>query len=183
MASIANLRDIVDALVASAEKKQKLEKVTNDLESFFDLLTRSRELRTSLTNTVFNEEERCMIVTDICKEAGFDDITRNFIVLTVEFNSFNEMFAKRALVIDRLKKAAGKIRAHIKTAASLSDSELERIKKVITGSTGKDVELSTEVDPSLIAGMFARVENKVFDSSVKSRLGKIKSVLASGQKI
>ena len=177
MASIANLRDLVDALITSAAEKQKLQKVTNDLDSFFDLLTRSRELRSSLTNTVFNDEERRRIISDICNESGLDELSRNFLLLTVEFDNFNEMYKKRSLVIDRLKKAAGKIQAHITTAKTLSDSELEKIKNTITGSTGKEVELETSVDPSLIAGMIARVENRVFDNSVRSRLNKIRSVL------
>lgn len=178
MASVANLRDLVDALVASAGTKDKLEKVTADLESFFDLLKRSKELRSSLTNTVFNEDERRRIISDISNELKFDEVTRNFIILTIEFDSFNEMLGKRSLIIDRLKKAAGKVRAHVTTATSLSDSELERIKSTISASTGKDVEIETRVDQSLIAGMIARVENKVFDNSIRSRLNKIKSVLS-----
>ncbi len=178
MAAIADLRDLVDALIESASEKQKLEKVTGEIESFLDLLKRSKELRSSLTNTVFDEDERSRIITDICNQSNFDEMTRNFILLTLEFDNFNDLYDKRSVVIDRLKKAAGKIQAHITTATSLSDSELETIKTTISGSTGKDVEIETSVDPSLIAGMIAKVENKVFDNSVRSRLNKMKSVLS-----
>lgn len=178
MASIAELRDLVGALVESAREKQKLEKVTDEIASFLDLLKRSKELRSSLTNTVFDDDERRRIISDICDESNFEDITKNFILLTLEFDCFNELYSKRSVIVDRLKKAAGKIQAHIITATSLSDSELETIKNTISGSTGKDVEIETSVDPSLIAGMIAKVENNVFDNSVRSRLNKIKSVLS-----
>lgn len=177
MASIANLRDLVDALITSAGEHQKLEKISKDLESFFDLLKKSKELRSSLTNTVFNDEERSRIVSDVCNASGIDELTRNFLLLTVEFDNFNELYDKKSVIIDRIKKAAGKIQAHITTATSLSEAELEKIKHTIAGSTGKEVELETRVDPSLIAGMIARVENRVFDNSIRSRLNKIRSVL------
>jgi len=99
-------------------------------------------------------------------------------MLCVEMNKFGALLGNRTQVIQKLKKAAGKIQAHIKTASSLTDTEIERLKNSISTDTGKQVEISTEVDPSLIGGMIARVENKVFDNSIKSRLERIKSVLS-----
>ena len=178
MASIATLRDLVDALTHSAQEENKLESIIGDLESFFVLINKNSELKSTLSNTVFDEEERSTIISDVSAISGYDNITKNFLMLCVEMNKFGALLGNRTQVIQKLKKAAGKIQAHIKTASSLTDTEIERLKNSISTDTGKQVEISTEVDPSLIGGMIARVENKVFDNSIKSRLERIKSVLS-----
>lgn len=177
MASIAKLRDIVDALVASARESGELQKVTQDIENFFKLMDADRTLRQVLLNSVYRSDERMQIISDISPVYGFSDITKNFLSLTLELDRFSELLSTKHQMLDRLKRAAGRIQADVTTPSELSQQEYERIKEAIANKTGREVELRTKVDPSILGGMIAKIDNNLFDSSIRTRLERMKSVL------
>jgi len=43
---------------------------------------------------------------------------------------------------------------------------------------GQEVEVSSKVDPEIIGGIIAKVEDRVFDGSIKTQLEKIRGVLS-----
>ena len=87
----------------------------------------------------------------------FDGITR----------SFDEM-------ADEL---AGRARATVSTAASLSADMKGQVKEALETSTGKSIEIDFQVDPSLIGGMVAQVGDISYDASVRARLEELQSAL------
>ena len=58
MATIATLRDLVDALIVSAKQENQLQEVTSNLTSFFDLIDTNNQLKGSLLSSIFDVEER-----------------------------------------------------------------------------------------------------------------------------
>lgn len=69
---------------------------------------------------------------------------------------------------------AGRVRAHVTTAATLSDSMLAEVKKTLEASTGKTVLVDASVDAELIGGMVVKVGSIVYDASVRNRLDQLK---------
>jgi len=58
MATVATLRDLVSALVDSAADQSELSGVRANMESFFERVADSSELRDVLLSTVFSIEEK-----------------------------------------------------------------------------------------------------------------------------
>jgi F-type H+-transporting ATPase subunit delta len=59
----------------------------------------------------------------------------------------------------------------------LSETELNRIIDSLYKATGRNVELTLNVDPSIIGGLITIIGDKVFDNSIKTQLEKIQGVL------
>ena len=177
MASVATLKDIVGALIQSAKEENKLSEITSDLESFFNLYSKNEDIKSSLGNSVFEIDERKNIVSDISSKAGFSNLTTNFLTLATELDKFKALINNKEQIINALKKASGILRAEITAASSISDHDLQRVKDALHRATGRQVEISVNIDPSLIGGIITRVEDKVFDNSVKTQLDKMKGVL------
>ena len=76
---------------------------------------------------------------------------------------------------------AGRLRVQVTTADPLSDALENDIKAALEKATGKQVVLDTSIDASLIGGLVARVEGRVYDASVKNRLEALKHRLITGQ--
>ena len=77
---------------------------------------------------------------------------------------------------------AGRIRALVTTARPLDAALAAEVKAALENSTGKTIIMQTEVDPSLIGGMVAKVDTKVYDASMRSQLHKLKTqLLNAGQ--
>ncbi len=72
------------------------------------------------------------------------------------------------------KKKQGVVELTITSARALSD----QVKKTITRIFGDNVELTEQVDPSLIGGFVARTTDMIMDVSIKGRLKKLQLFLS-----
>ena len=61
----------------------------------------------------------------------------------------------------------------------MTDKQRERLEKALSKATGRTIEAKVFVDPTVIGGVIARVDDLVFDGSVSSRLADAKLVLGS----
>lgn len=177
MASVATLKDLVVALIESAKEGNKLKEVTSNLESFFTIYFIQEEINTTLSSTAFETEERKNIISDVSRKAGYSSLTTNFLALAIELDKFKSLINNKEQIISRLKKASGLIKAEITAANSISDYDLKRVKDALNRVTGKQVEVAVNIDRTIIGGIIARVEDKVFDNSVKTQMERIRGAL------
>ncbi|MFQ5787355.1 MAG: ATP synthase F1 subunit delta [Thermodesulfobacteriota bacterium] len=178
MASVATLRDLIEALIESAREENKLQKVTSDLEKFFKTISSHKDLKKILGSSVFEIEERKDIVGDICEKIGLDNLTINFIKLIIELEKLKTLINSQEPLIRRLIKVSGIQRAEVTFPETPSESDLSKIKESLQRLTGNEIELVVKVDPSILGGMITKVEDKVFDGSIKTQLEKIRGVLS-----
>jgi len=178
MASIATLRDLTEALIESAGEEGKLNKVISDMEDFFSILDANDELRNILWSSTFELGEREGIIKDLSAKQGYDKLSLNFLNVVLELDKFHSLVKSQQTFIQKLRKASGKLKAEVVMASEPSESDLNRIKSAVTKAVGQDVEITTKVDPSIIGGIITKVEDKVFDASIKTQLERMRSVLS-----
>jgi len=177
MATIATLKDLVDALTETGLENNNLETIISNLKTFFELVSGNQEIKNVLGTSAFEVDEKSRVVSDISEKAGFLNETKNFLILSAEMEKFSGLLSKQDEIIRRLEQSAGKLKAEIISAGSLSETDLNRIKDSLFKATGKDVELKVNIDPSIIGGLVTIIGDKVFDNSVKTQLEKIQGVL------
>lgn len=177
MASIATLRDLTEALIESAREEGKLDTVTSDLEDFFKLISDTEEVRNILWSSTFELQERKGIIEDIGRKKGYDKLTVNFLTVVIELDKFKSLVKSEETVVQKLRKASGKLRAEVIMATQPTESDLARIKEALVKAVGQDVEVTSKVDPGIIGGIITKVEDKVFDGSIKTQLERVRNVL------
>ena len=74
-------------------------------------------------------------------------------------------------------------RAVVRTAVPLDDRERDQLRTRLTVQTGKRIELTTEVDPSLLGGAVIRVGDRLIDGSARTRLRRLRERLQQGAAI
>ena len=72
------------------------------------------------------------------------------------------------------------IHATATSAAPLGSDELRALTARLEQLTGGRVELATDVDPSILGGVVVRLGDRLIDGSVRGRLERLRSKLASG---
>ena len=70
------------------------------------------------------------------------------------------------------------VKATVTSAAELSGEELDKIKAALRKRFGRDVEVSTAVDASLIGGAVIDAGDVVIDGSLKGKLSRLQTALA-----
>lgn len=65
------------------------------------------------------------------------------------------------------------VRATVTSARPLTDAELAQIRETLEKAADKTIILETDVDPSLIGGLVVRVNDMIYDNSIKSQLARM----------
>ena len=71
-------------------------------------------------------------------------------------------------------------KATITTAAPLDATEQNELVTSLQHVTGKQIELTTQVDPAILGGVVARVGDTLIDGSVRRRLAVLREQIVSG---
>ena len=77
-------------------------------------------------------------------------------------------------------RTAGIVEAQAVSALELIDAERAALESRLETMTGKKVELETSVDPAILGGIQVRIGDTLYDGSVRGRLERLRSRLASG---
>ena len=71
------------------------------------------------------------------------------------------------------------VRAQVTTAVALPADRISQLQQGLMRATGRQVQLQTRVDPSIIGGAIARIGSTVYDGSVTTQLTKVKERLTA----
>lgn len=89
------------------------------------------------------------------------------------------LLAEVAGLFEELRAEAERIvKAKVTSAATLPAAELDSIKAALKRRFGREVELDTAVDESLIGGAIIDAGDVVIDGSLKSKLARLQTALA-----
>jgi F-type H+-transporting ATPase subunit delta len=165
------------ALVAVAEAEGALAKVEDELFAFAKAAEQNPALREALTDQSLPLENRQALVRDILGRAH--PVTINLLSFLIESGRARDL----SKIADAFVQLAASSREHavaeIRSAVPLTDKQRERLQKALSRATGRTVEVKVVVDPTVIGGVVARVDDLVFDGSVASRLEDAKHALRS----
>ena len=67
--------------------------------------------------------------------------------------------------------------ADVVSAKKLSVSERQALRDKLQEKTGKRIKLRASVDPSLVGGMIVRIEGKLLDGSIRTRINEIQNAI------
>lgn len=85
----------------------------------------------------------------------------------------SEAFERR--LMDHLKI----VRAEVVTAIALPADRISALREGLARTTGRQVQLETRVDPSILGGAVARIGSTVYDGSVTRQLDRLRETLAN----
>ncbi|MCM2336349.1 MAG: F0F1 ATP synthase subunit delta [Pseudomonas sp.] len=110
---------------------------------------------------------------------GADENMTRFLALLAD-NRRLPLLPEIAGLFEDLRAEADRIvKARVTAASELPPAELETIRAALKKRFGRDVEIETAVDASLIGGAVIDAGDVVIDGSLKGKLARLQSALAS----
>ena len=164
------------ALYGAAQDAGRVDAVDRDLGAFAEALEGSPELAAFLGNPQVETAAKIDVVGQLAE--GGDDFVRNVLRLLAEKGRAGEIaqvYAEFRVILDR---AHGRVAVELTTAHELSDDEARTIVGQIEQASGRTVEATRNVDPSLIGGMILQAGSLRVDASVRGRLERLRRELA-----
>jgi F-type H+-transporting ATPase subunit delta len=164
------------ALFEAAKENDVLDRVHDELGEFAEALDTDRNLQVFLFSPYFSSEEKKQGVKRIVSDA--DPRFLNFLELLAERHRMPALFRIRRR-FDSLWAEENKLLTVTVTAAVELDEELvNSIGERIAEQTGRQVDLSSKIDPDVLGGLQVRVGNMVLDATVRNRLEQLRKQVA-----
>ena len=128
----------------------------------------------TLINPLYPLEARQKVMTGIAKAVKADALMTTFLNLLVERKRISVLREVAAQVRDMIDREHNVSHGWVTSAIELDNALLEKIQAKLEKITGSRVILETQVDPSIIGGMIARVGDLVLDGSIRTQLNGLK---------
>lgn len=171
-------RRYAQALIELSESEGALDAVGESLDRFLSLANAGdRQLAGALESPVFTSEERRAVLSKVLPKLSLHPLAVNILYLV---NDKGRMALLPAIVRayrDIADQRAGRVRALVETAEPLTPQLEIEVRAALEVMTGKTVIFESRVNPDLIGGIVARVGDKVYDGSIRSRLEQIRQSL------
>jgi F-type H+-transporting ATPase subunit delta len=172
MASVAGR--YASALFELAQEQSLLAAVEGDLANIQSLLDESDDLKRLVRSPVFSADDQTRALAAVLDRMAASPLTQNFTKLLVRnrrlFALADMIKAFRTLAA----RARGEVEADVTSATTLTEEQLQALKDTLKASLGQDVQINTQVDPSLLGGLVVKIGSRMIDSSLKTKLATLK---------
>jgi len=166
-----------EALFDLAREDGALDAVAADFAKLRAAISASSELASFLKSPAYAADEKARAIGAIAERAGVSALTRNFLGLAARNRRLPALDQIMDAFSRRLADHRGEVTAVATSAAPLTADQARRLRGEIEGIVGKAVNLVVDVDPELLGGLVVRVGSRMFDSSLKTKLIRLKSVM------
>jgi len=158
------------ALFAVGQEEGKSETYREALNVLGDFLEKYPEAMDALTNLLYPMELKEKVMAQLISELQADQYMANFLNLVVQ-KKRADILPEIAAEFQGLVDADQNVSRGTVIAASEISGELQaKVQTTLENITGKKVILTSEIDPSIIGGIVAKVGDIVMDGSIKTQL-------------
>lgn len=165
------------ALFDLAKEERSLAAVEKDMKSLKAALKDSSDLRTLIGSPAFGAEAKGKGLAGIAAKAKYHATTGKFLGLLAA-NGRASALSSVITSFDALAAAErGAVSAEVVTAVPLSAAQSKGVAQALRQALGKDPEIETRVDPSILGGIKVKVGSRLYDASLKSKLDQLKFAL------
>eukprot|EP00252_Welwitschia_mirabilis_P017090 TRINITY_DN3797_c0_g1_i1.p1 TRINITY_DN3797_c0_g1~~TRINITY_DN3797_c0_g1_i1.p1 ORF type:complete len:251 (-),score=61.49 TRINITY_DN3797_c0_g1_i1:161-913(-) len=175
-------KSYAEALAETANTKNKLTEVYNDLEKFSQLLTMN-DLYSFLANPVAETEKKKSIIKALADDAKFQPYTLNFLNLLVDKQRMDIVKNVISEFEETYFALTDTVLAIVTTVVKPEERQFAEIAKAVQSMTGaKNVRIKNVIDPSLVAGFTITFGSNFIDMSVKTEMEKMASQIGAKEK-
>lgn len=159
-----------EALFDLAQEEQKRDALYEEIMVFLEALDESRELFQVMNHPGIPKEEKKQLIESILKETVSDTLT-GFVILLVNNGRFSDMKEIFRYFIYQVKESKGIGTAWVTTAVELTDEQKQQVVDKLKDTTAyQSFEMHYIVEKEVIGGMVIRINDRIVDSSIRTKL-------------
>jgi F-type H+-transporting ATPase subunit delta len=164
------------ALLELARAEEEVPRVSDELFRIARAFEGSAELRAALSDPRLPAERKQGVVDDLLGGRALP-LTIHLVELVVAAGRSRDLPAIANRLAAMVAEARDRAVAEVRTPFELDAATKGRLAVSLSRATGKQVEVKTVVDPSLLGGLVARVGDTVIDGSLRHRFEELRQAL------
>lgn len=167
------------AILDSRPDGLPVETLLQDLRDVRASVLASRELMNFFMSPVISQRHKLDGV-HLLFDGKLSEYAVAALVLLVEKNREDLVLEIIDAVFELHRKREGIISSRITSAVDLNDEQRTRLVDALQRVSGKHVEAEYVTDPQIMAGLIVRLDDKVYDGSVRRQLQRLRTRFISG---
>lgn len=148
-----------------------------DLAQIKTMLSESKDLRRLLSSAQFASDAKLKGILAVTASSKISDLTRKTLGLLAQNGRLNALGGFVTSVYKLYDAHKGIVAAEVTSAIALSDEQLNALKAALSSATGRDTDIKSRVDATLLGGLKVRLGSRLFDASLKTQLDSLKFAL------
>lgn len=164
--------------IAAFKQAREEDQVTawSQMLTLLEQVTDDATMKGAVANPRVNREQLAAFIIDVCGDA-LSDTARNFVRLLSEYGRLNSVGDIRAIFEQQRAELEGRSHVHVRSAYPLDDAQRDVIQQSMAKRLGAEVDITVEVDDSLIGGLVIRAGDTVIDGTLRGRLAQLRQTL------
>ncbi|ROU03534.1 F0F1 ATP synthase subunit delta [Histidinibacterium lentulum] len=154
-----------------------LDGLSADLDALGTALDESGDLRDLISSPVYSRDQQGTAMTALAQKMGLSATVTNVLGLMAQKRRLFVLPHMLRALRRRLSVERGEVEADVISAKPLSDTQSAELEKMLTAGEGKTVKINQSVDESLIGGLVIKVGSRMIDTSIKSKLAQLQTVM------
>ena len=159
------------------KEKLDLKRVEEELAGFAQLVANNEALTWTFFNPAVPAPRKRAVVEQLLRLNPLSPPVSRLLMLLAERDRLTIVDDLTRAFRDRVMDYEQIVRAEVTTAIPLPQDRVAALQRGIARATGRQVQLETKVDPSIIGGAVTRIGSTVYDGSVMTQLQKLKETL------
>lgn len=172
------IRRYARAILDSATQPKQKEILFKDFQMIRSVLNGSPDLELFLKSPVIRQAQKKAVLKELF-EKRVDTSTMNFLSLLSDKKRESLLGGIADSFIRQYRDSLGITEVRVTTTEKLSKAQEKNLSDELNRITGKQIELTAEIDSDLIGGMKVQIDDTVIDGSVKHKLFRLKEKYTS----
>ena len=174
----AAARRYARALLDVAKQKKQAEGMKDELAAVARLVSGHKDLASLVAHPAVSAERKRKLVSAVAEKAKMGELMTRLLALLGERDRLDQLPAIAAAYTKLWNEERGVVAAEAVSATPLDETQARAVAQALGKVTGREVDLTARVDPSLLGGMQVRMQGRTYDGSVRARLASLRRRLS-----
>jgi F-type H+-transporting ATPase subunit delta len=170
-------RRYATALADVVSKTGDVATVRNELKTWEEMIAGNPDLRSAFSNPAIQHLDKEAVLNSLIAKTNPSRTTANFLRILLKNDRLVDLKEINVKFDSVLEERSGTVAARVTSARDLSEEEKAALRANIERLTGRQVNLSYEINEAIIGGVVTRVGSTVYDSSIKTQLENLRQEL------
>ena len=169
-----------NALFLTAEEEDNLDQVMQELEVLNEHWLEAGEFRRFILHPLVANDEKKRVIEKLAGNNRFSKTILDFLKLLIDNKRESLIHGVYLGYRDLYEAEKNKIRVKVEIPRPLTEEESFLLSDVLTLKFREEIQLELEENSELIAGLYLRYRDNIYDSSLKGKWKKLEEALCPG---
>lgn len=171
---------LAGALLELARAEEKLDSIDTDFRLITDTINEHLDLRDTLADNQVDLSQKIGVVRELFQDK-VSELALSYLQLMIGLGRVDSVRSMMEELTRLIQVEERKVIAEVTTAVALDDAMITKLTGQLSKLTGKEVKIRPRLDESILGGILVRMDGKLLDGSVRSRLEEMKDQMIFGK--